>query len=170
MSADFRGHERMFQLITQVAGRAGRADAPGTVVVQTTTPDLPALQHALRHDYAAFAEEELDARKRFGMPPFRRLTRIILAHEREETARDQAGAMSERIRNVIGSLSNPGAEVLGPNPCVLTRLRGLYRYELLICVPTPSAMRELLTRLDSDGALRAKVKSVVVDVDPVSMT
>ena len=79
-SADFRAGERLFQLITQVAGRAGRAETGGRVVVQTTMPHLSVLQFALRHAYDAFARDELRARAHCGWPPFRRLARIVIAH------------------------------------------------------------------------------------------
>lgn len=170
LAADFRAHERLFQLITQVAGRAGRADASGRVVVQTTTPALPALRHALRHDYQSFAEEELPARKRAGLPPFRRLARIVLAHAREETVRREAEALYGHIREAINQLSLPGADVIGPTPCMLSRLRGKYRYDLLLRATDAMVLRQLIAHLDQSKALSTKAGSVIVDVDPVSLT
>ncbi len=170
LAADFRAHERLFQLITQVAGRAGRADTPGRVVVQTTTPELPALRHALKHDYESFVTEELQARHRAGLPPFRRLARIVLAHPREETALRESEALADRIRERIAALALEYADVLGPSPCVLARLRGKYRYDLLARTSNASTMRELMRDLDEVGALRTKAESTVIDVDPVSLT
>jgi primosomal protein N' (replication factor Y) len=169
MAADFRAHERLFQLITQVAGRAGRADATGRVVVQTTTPELPALKYALQHDYESFAAAELRDRRRVGLPPFRRLARIVLAHARDETARREAEALWGRIREAITSLALEHADVLGPNPCVLSRLRGKYRYDLLVRTLNASALRELLHHLDESGGLRTKAESTIIDVDPVAL-
>jgi primosomal protein N' (replication factor Y) len=205
LATDFRAQERLFQLITQLAGRAGRADAPGRVVVQTMTPDLPAIRCAVGHDYEGFVNAELRARERIGLPPFRRLARIVLAHKREESARSEADALAERIRTAIGStttVQNRGsaaadtvasgpragcgasddcrtgesndwyssADVLGPSPCPLARLRGKYRYDILLRTADASAMRRFLERLETKGTLRTKAESMIIDVDPVSLT
>jgi primosomal protein N' (replication factor Y) len=169
LATDFRAHERLFQLMTQVAGRAGRADAPGQVVVQTMTPEMPALSFALRHDYPAFAEAELKVREQVGFPPFRRLARVVLMHPRDETARREAEALVVRIHSTIESLKLADTDIIGPNPCTLSRLRGRYRYDVLVRTPRASDMRRLTARLDTDGALRTKAESIVVDVDPVSL-
>lgn len=170
VSADFRAHERLFQLITQVSGRAGRAHGAGTVVVQTTTPTLPALNFALNHDYESFAKEELAARKQVGLPPFRRLARIILSHERDRTVQDEAKAMAGRIHDVIASMKLEYADVLGPSPCILARLKGRYRHDLLIRTHSAGDLRRLLAELNRQKALATKAQSIVVDVDPVAMT
>ena len=167
--ADFRAHERLFQLITQVAGRAGRADRAGQVVVQTTMPDMPALTWALRHDYESFVAGELQARQKAGLPPFRRVARIVLAHPREGTARQEAEALADRIRAAIESLVLAFADVLGPNPCILNRLRGKYRYDLLLRTHGASDLRRLLHMLEQTNALRTKAESTTLDVDPVSL-
>ena len=96
--ADFRAHERLFQLITQVAGRAGRHDQAGTVVVQTTSPAIPALTFALNHDYESFVEAEMKSRQAVGLPPYSRLARVVLAHPREATARQEAEAPARANR------------------------------------------------------------------------
>ncbi|MCH7925292.1 MAG: primosomal protein N' [Planctomycetes bacterium] len=169
LGSDFRAHERLFQLVTQVAGRAGRAEVPGRVVVQTSMPELPALRHALRHDYEAFAVEELAARRKANLPPFRRLARIVLAHPREATVRQEADSLAETVRATIESLGLDFADVLGPNPCALARLRSRYRYELLLRTRTAGDMHKLTDCLNQKNALRAKVDSVMLDVDPVAM-
>lgn len=169
LSSDFRAEERLFQLITQVAGRAGRAETAGRVVVQTTMPDLPALRCALRHDYESFAAQELAQRRRVGLPPFRRLVRFVLSHEREETARQAAEQMAERVRQGMAALHLDGADVLGPNPCPLLRLRKQYRHDLLTRTRSASDLHLLLQHLESEGALRVRGASLVVDVDPVNL-
>ena len=170
LGADFRSHERLFQLITQVAGRAGRGNTPGEVVVQTHSPALPALRFALQHDYESFVNAELPMRETIGFPPFRRLARIELAHAREEIARKEAETLSDRIDAVIQAMSLEHADVLGPNPCFLPRLRGRYRYDMLVRARDASDLRSLLARLEAEGALRTKVKSMIVDVDPVALS
>jgi primosomal protein N' (replication factor Y) len=166
-SADFRAGERLFQLITQVAGRAGRAETGGRVVVQTTLPDLPVLRFALQHDYDAFAGEELRTRARCGWPPFRRLARIVVAHAREETAMNEAAVVASNASTVIGQLALDSADVLGPTPCVLSRIRGKYRYEVLIRAAHAKALRELLAGLE-EGGMRSKAL-LTIDVDPVDL-
>jgi len=169
MAVDFRAHERLFQLVTQVAGRAGRADAPGQVVVQTMTPDLPALRFALDHDYPAFAEEELSVRRQVGMPPFRRLARFVLSHEREDVTRREAEALVVRTHGAIEALALGQSDCLGPNPCPISRLRGRYRYDVIVRTPTATTLCRLLDCLRTDRALRAKATDLIIDVDPVSM-
>ncbi len=168
--ADFRAHERLFQLITQVAGRAGRHDQAGTVVVQTTSPAIPALTFALNHDYESFVEAEMKSRQAVGLPPYSRLARVVLAHPREATARQEAEALHGRIDDAITSLSLEHADVLGPTPCMITRLRGRYRYDLLIRTLTASAMQTVLDHLNKTHGLRTKAESLILDVDPLSLT
>lgn len=169
MATDFRAHERLFQLLTQVAGRAGRSDAPGQVVVQTTSPELPALTFALRHDYVAFAEAELGDRRSVRRPPFSRLARIVLTHRREETARKEAEGVVTRVQAAIHALGLSDADAEGPNPCALSRLRGKYRYDLLIRAGGASDLRRLMHHLEVQGALRTRAESTMIDVDPVEM-
>jgi len=168
-SADFRAHERLFQLITQVAGRAGRADAAGRVVVQTTTPDLPAFTFALKHDYESFAEAELASRRAIGLPPFRRLARIVVADRRDAKAGEEAESLAVRVRGSIAALALSHADVWGPTPCAIARLRGHYRHEIIIRTANATDLRALLSALQTANALRTKADSTIVDVDPVSM-
>ena len=167
---DFRSQEHLFQLMTQVAGRAGRADVPGEVVVQSTVPDTPALKFAMRHDYEGFAACELNMRRAIEFPPFSRLTRIVVADDRENTAQGQAQSLADRLSNTIASLGLDNADVLGPSPCALARIRGRYRYDLLLRARTAAEMQRLLTEANAQDALRVKAKSVVIDVDPVSLS
>jgi len=169
LGSDYRAHERLFHLVTQVAGRAGRADASGKVVVQTTMPELPALIHALEHDFESFAKEELIARQQAELPPFCRLARVVLTHARDKTARDEAELLADRIKSAANSLGLAGVEVLGPNPCILSRIRGRYRHDLLIRTPTAAEMHKLNDQLTQDNAYRTKAETVIVDIDPVSM-
>ena len=166
--ADFRAQERLFQLMTQVAGRAGRADRPGHVVVQTMSPDVPAFALAAKHDYESFAELELKTRQRFGLPPFRRLARVVVAHADERVARGETEGIVVRVNEAIASLKLEYADVVGPTPCALVRLRGKYRYDLLIRAHGPGDLRRLMNTLQESHALRSKA-SVLVDVDPVEL-
>jgi len=169
-SNDFRAQERLFQLITQVAGRAGRQDLPGEVVVQTAEPDAPALLAAVRHDFVAFAESELAIRKLVRYPPYTRLARIVLADDRPSRIESEAKLLAERIRHTMAEMNALAADVLGPTPCVLERLRGQYRWDVLLRAESATTLVSVLDRLRGDKRLRAKVKSLVIDVDPVSLT
>lgn len=170
MTADFRANERLFQLITQVAGRAGRADASGQVVVQTTTPELPALRHALRHDYESFAREELTARSHVGWPPFRRLARVIVSHAREQVARKEAESLVVSAREAIAAIPLADASVEGPTSCAMARVRGRYRFEVLVRAVSAFDLRRLTTHWLGERGLRTRAESAIVDVDPVSFT
>lgn len=168
--ADFRASERLFQLVTQVAGRAGRADAPGHVVIQTLAPDHPALTAAAHGDFAAFATDELKLRQRTALPPFSRLTRFVVADPIAPRAQGAARELTVNIQSVIPTASPTAADTLGPMPCALSRLRGQYRFETILRTASAAVMTALLDELRGRKLLRIKAKSIVVDVDPVSMT
>lgn len=167
LANDFRAQERLFQLLTQVAGRAGRGDAPGQVVVQTFTPDLPAIQHALHHDYEAFVADELPARRDAALPPFSRLARIVVSHAHEDVARSSAERIVSAATAALQRASLADAQVLGPQPAPLARLRGRYRFDLLVRAADVSALRRALALLQREKALAA-TGAIMVDVDPVS--
>ncbi len=104
------------------------------------------------------------------MPPYRRLARAVFAHARESGAKRDCASVAGVIRDRIESLSLPRADVLGPAPCALTRVRNRYRYDLLIRTATAGDLHALLTDLDAFGAWRKKQSTITLDVDPVSMT
>lgn len=126
---DFRASERTFSLLTQVAGRAGRGDEPAQVVLQTYSPDHPAVQLASAHDYEGFAALELEARRRLNFPPFTRLLVITRSDPREQAAHQQAEQEGRRLREL---LAGSRVEVLGPSPAFIPRLRSMYRWQLTI--------------------------------------
>ncbi len=168
---DFRAAERLFQLVTQVAGRAGRADIPGQVVVQTESADAPALLCAVRHDFRAFVTQEIDIRRRTRMPPFTRLTRIVIADPTEPTAQRIATELADLARGVTQELALDDADLLGPMPCVLARLRNRYRYEFLLRCQSAESMGRWLDHLRATGTLNPRGGATVqVDVDPLSLT
>jgi len=170
VAADFRAHERLFQLITQVAGRAGRADRPGRVIVQTTMPELTALQCAMAHDYPTFADQEIAVRNRVNLPPFSRLARLVLAEARESLVRQRAEDMARRFKELMTTESIMEAEVLGPHPCSHRRLRGKYRYDMLIRANDAGTLQRTMQAAAANGLLQGGAVSLIVDVDPVSLT
>ncbi len=158
---DLRSEERTFQLVTQLAGRAGRGgDGHGRVIVQTTNPQHPAILAAATHDADGFLREELARRKQFGYPPYSTLIRIVVAHHDQKTARDLA-------REISGPLAAAGAgEVLGPAP--LFRLKGKEREQILLKaprrMPAVAAVRAALKPIEGKASrLRAQL---IVDVAP----
>lgn len=136
---DFRASERAFQLLTQVAGRAGRAEAPGRVIVQTFNPDHFCIQAAAAHDYAVFSAVELEARERYGYPPYRRLVKLLYTSHDRYAAQVEATAMSAALERAIRERGLAGTDVVGPAPAFIERLRGRYRWQIILRGPDPVA-------------------------------
>ncbi|HSM08238.1 MAG TPA: primosomal protein N' [Gemmatimonadota bacterium] len=130
---DFRAAERTFQLLAQVAGRAGRGAEPGEVLVQTLRPDHPALRCTLTHDFVGFAKQEIEDRAGPGYPPHVRLANLVVSGEDETSVADAAGGLAEWL---LAGLEATGLgdsiTVLGPAPCPIDRLRGRWRWHLLL--------------------------------------
>ena len=145
---DFRASERAMQLLAQVAGRSGRADKPGEVILQTLSPAHPAVSQTISGDYARFAEEELKARKDLRYPPYCSLTRLVWESEDKARVRQAAADAAEILKD---TLKISGHECVGPSPCVLSILRNFHREHLLIKSPSErwqealSAARNLKT-------------------------
>ncbi len=163
--ADFRASERTFQLLTQVAGRAGRGDLPGEAIVQTLYPTHYSIQLACRQDYPAFFDRELRFRQAMRYPPVVSLVNTIVRARTYTAAMDDAASLVDRLRRQ--DAAGRAYRVLGPAPAPLGRLRGEYRVQLLMKGPNRRRMREAL-----QAALAARpdlARRVVVDVDPVSV-
>jgi primosomal protein N' (replication factor Y) len=141
---DFRAAERTFQLLTQVAGRAGRGARPGRVVVQTFVPDHYALIPVATHDFETFYRAELEHRRALGYPPFGDLTRVVVSAEDEGEALAGAGLLAEAARAAVGAGAPgtaPAIEVLGPAPAPIARLRSRFRFMVLIKGRDAAALR-----------------------------
>lgn len=159
---DFRASERTFQLVTQVVGRAGRADKPGRAVIQAFQPEHPAVQCALRQDFEAFAAGELPDRKATGYPPYGRLARIVGRGTSEKKVRE---VLAECARALRGVAPSPLA-VLGPTPCPLARLQEEYRYHILLKARSPKEISAMLAVVDFKLTRGVRM---AVDVDPLSL-
>jgi primosomal protein N' (replication factor Y) len=162
---DFRAAERTFQLITQVAGRAGRGDAPGRVVLQTFVPDDPTIRAALKQDYAGFAKTELAARKELNFPPYSRMVRIILRDQELEKLSQLGDELAGALRLAIGSRP---IDMRGPMPCAISRIAGYLRSQILMTGARASLLQEVLAEVRRKGSL-GKTDRIAVDVDPVSL-
>jgi primosomal protein N' (replication factor Y) len=130
---DFRAGERTFQLLTQVAGRAGRGPEGGKVIIQTYAPEHYAIASAARYDYRGFYEMELSFRRQHGYPPFRRLARLVYSHPNDGRARREAIRLAQCLKEAQEIQDSRGMTVLGPVPPYTRRVRGRYRWQLLLC-------------------------------------
>ncbi len=156
---DFRSGERTFQLLTQVAGRAGRGLLGGRVIFQTYHPDHYAVVVAAAHDYAGFAARELAFRREQGYPPYRRLAKLVYEDASPSRARTQAEALAEILRGALAQRGLPATDLIGPVPPFFDRLRDRYRWQVLLRHADPA---EFLRAVPIPPGWR-------VDVDPVSV-
>ncbi|MEZ6073287.1 MAG: primosomal protein N' [Pirellulales bacterium] len=164
---DFRAAERTFQLIAQVAGRTGRGEQGGEVLVQTFSPEHPAVQAAVRHDFEAFAGGELPSRRRFGYPPAAALVRVVFRGSSEELVRTSSEEMAQRLRERAAAAEGD-TRVLGPAPAPIARLRERYRYHLQLHGTRREQLADVVQSV-SDRFEAAGDVEWIVDVDPVSM-
>jgi primosomal protein N' (replication factor Y) len=162
---DFRAAERTFQLLTQVAGRAGRGNIPGIVLIQTINPDHYAVRMAAAQDYAAFYQKELHFRRMMHYPPFSAMANVLVRAEKQEAAM--------RMSSELGLLLNPPPEklkIMGPAEAPVPRLKNEYRYQFLVKAASRKALNALLQRIRA-FALEHKwgATALVIDVDPLTL-
>lgn len=161
---DFRANERTFQLVTQVAGRTGRGPKGGEVFVQTFQPDHLTIQLAAKHDYDAFARDELQTRRRLGYPPFGRLARIVVRSQQRQRAHEAIQAVAGRF---IEPARVAGITVLGPQPCPISKISRFWRYHLLLKAPSARALLHFFDGVRSDLSPPGNIQ-MAIDVDPQS--
>ncbi len=164
---DFRSAERTFQLITQVMGRAGRGDAPGRVLVQSLAPDHYAITRAASHDFAGFYAEELEYRREAGYPPFAHLAALIFSGNSEAAVEKGAEAAAALLRTVRQELRSR-VEILGPAAPPLAKIRGRYRWQVLLKSTGRTDLHRLLAAFKGSVKLPATVR-LAIDIDPVDM-
>jgi len=162
---DWRASERTFQLVAQVAGRAGRSSRGGLVIVQTLHPDHPAIRAAVQHDYRAFVASELPQREASGYPPFTEVVRILVSHADRERTVEAARRAKEKLAPLAGE---HGVELLGPAPCPIERIRGRWRWQLLLKCRRVDELTRVVAWARERVAASAPVR-VTLDVDPASM-
>ena len=192
---DFRAAERTFHLVTQVAGRTGRGPKGGRVLVQTFSPDHPAIRAAVRHDYAAFAAGELPIRQMLRYPPFASMIRLVVRGPVEPVAAEFADYIAQRLADGVerGRLVAvwPGVHcrtrpdgvsvqpwpcravatatrILGPAPCPFARLKGRYRFQIQVQGPEGEPLRAAVRQATAELEPPEDVQWIV-DVDPVEM-
>jgi primosomal protein N' (replication factor Y) len=156
----FRAGERTFQLLSQVAGRAGRGRRPGLVIIQTYTPEHYAIIAAAKQDYKAFYEQEIAFRYQYGNPPFNRLASMVYSHTNAKRCEEEAQEMARLLREGRDSQGLANAAILGPVPAYVQRLRGRYRWQVIVRSPDPLAILSKITI----------GQGWTVDIDPVGLT
>lgn len=165
---DFRSAERTFDLVEQVAGRAGRGKLDGLVLVQTYMHDATAIRAAAAYDRGRFLRDELPKRKMLGYPPYARLANILVWGADEAEVRTEAMKLSERVNETIVDIMGPGWQNLGAAPCAIDKLRGQHRWHILIKAPAGSDISKLAEPVIRKRKANKKV-NVAVDVDPYSL-
>ncbi len=163
--SDFRASERTFQLIVQVAGRAGRSDLPGEVIVQTLHEEEPAIQFAVKHDYVGFAADELPSRQATNLPPFSRVIRFLVRHSDMSKAEQGARELADLLRKI---LPPDAATMIEPQQAMVAKIQNLYRFQiLLICRRAGVVQQALFGRMEQ--ITRDIPAEVIADVDPVQI-
>ncbi len=165
-SSDYHSTERTFQLITQVAGRAGRADKPGEVLVQTYSPEHYCIQKAQQQDYTGFYQNEIAARKIMECPPFTHLAQVVLTGPREDIVVQGAARLGKLM---VHYAEGRPIEVLGPSPAALGRINNIFRWKLLIKCKEEDRLRAFVDYCCDKFMKEEKRVTVLVDIDPVTI-
>jgi len=165
--ADFRAGERTFQLLTQVAGRAGRGDVEGEVVVQTFSPVHPAIQFARCHDFVGYFEAEMEFREQLLYPPFTRAALLTIRGRNEDKVKFSADHIKRELEKLIPKL--PDLVIAGPAPAPLLRAENFYRYQIMLRLGQMSALSRHLALIDAQLTLPDDV-TLTIDIDPVNLS
>ncbi|HLX43213.1 MAG TPA: primosomal protein N', partial [Bryobacteraceae bacterium] len=162
---DFRSAERTFQLLTQAAGRAGRGETPGVVLIQTINPDHYAIRCAAAQDYEAFYAKEIEFRRLMSYPPYGALASVMVRSAREEEALTRSGALARVLEP-----APEGLKILGPAAAAVARVKNEYRYQMLLKSSSRKQLNEVLGELQRFAAAEKwNPTSLVIDVDPVTL-
>ncbi|HVR42512.1 MAG TPA: primosomal protein N' [Thermoanaerobaculia bacterium] len=162
---DFRSAEKTFYLLTQVAGRSGRGDRPGKVVIQSAFPHHYAIQHAIRQDYEAFYRAEIEFRRRFHYPPTSSMIALLFRGEELEAVERAAARGGELLEKAVAGIRD--VRIQGPAPAPLARIKGVWRYQILVRSAHRPALRRAVERAVLAESFRGA--DLVVDVDPVNI-
>ena len=161
---DFRSSERVFALLSQVSGRAGRGSRSGKVLIQTFDPEHATLSLVAHHDYAGFAESELAQRQALGYPPYGHLVNLVLMGNDSKKVETLSGRLAKELADIACNV-----EILGPADCLVSRIRGKKRMQILLKAETRHPLRRLIEFLKSKRCPAMPGVSVIVDVDPLDM-
>ena len=171
---DFRASERTFQILSQVTGRAGRGNHKGRVIVQTFNPDHYAVRAATGHDFFLFFEKEIGLRQQLGYPPYSHLAFLRLKGNQKEKTLEASHYLASNIKAVLANWPKRGKElmVLGPVEAPLSKLKGKYRWQILIKSRSVSILQHLLNEAEmfSKPFLQSRGVQLIVDIDPYQMS
>lgn len=166
---DFRSAERGFQLLTQVAGRAGRGEYAGRVLFQTYNPEFYALESAREQNYDKFYNAEIKSRQEFIYPPFTQIIRVIISSDNSERAEGCIDQIADRLSSLIDKYGfDEHLEMLGPSPCVIEKLNGLYRFQILLKNKIYDKGHQFITKFIKSIKLPKDIR-IAVDVDPIDI-
>jgi len=174
---DFRASERTFHLITQVAGRTGRGERGGRVIIQTSQPDHPAILAAAKHDYGRFVQQELPIRKLLGYPPYSQMVRIVVRGKNEAKTLEFAKTFAEKLQGAAqlqraGGASPPvlsdGVVILGPAPAPIAKAKNFFRFHIHLRSDSGDRLRELVRTVATALKTPPEIQWII-DVDPVDM-
>jgi primosomal protein N' (replication factor Y) len=163
---DFRASERTFQLLTQVAGRAGRSDSEGEAIIQTYSPGHYAVQAARKHDYEGFYTQEIENRRVLGYPPFSCLARFLLIGAHSNEVEKIGENLAEKIKKLSGQEE---VQILGPAPAPLSRIRDYYRYHLILKSPRFDLLHNIAAEARAQFVYPASRMRVVIDIEPQNL-
>ena len=166
---DFRASERTFQLLTQVAGRAGRGPAGGAVIIQTAVPGHYAVTHAVGHDYVGFADRELEERLEPGYPPHMRIANLIFSARSEVIVQEAAEAAADWLQGLFDARKLQDIRMVGPAPCPIDRIRGRWRWHLLLKSKPDGSLGHVLRYFAPRFEPAKSDVRVEIDRDPVSL-
>lgn len=166
---DFRASERGFQLLTQVAGRSGRGEFSGSVIFQTYNPDFYALESAKSQNYKEFYKTEIQTREEFDYPPFSQVMRIILSSENNFRAEKSAQEIALRLNSIIDKQGiSERLIVLGPTPCVIEKIKGMYRFQVIIKNKLEEKGHMFISKFLNQITMPKDIK-LTIDVDPIDI-
>lgn len=155
---DYRACERVFQILTQVSGRAGRSLLGGRVILQTYQPEHYVIQASSKHDFIGFYQQELENRKQYSYPPYGKLVRLVFYHRKNDQAEIEARQVAELIRKRMRDAEATTTTLIGPAPCFFDRLDGEYRWQIILRGPNPSSL-----------VPKERVRGWRVEVEPLSL-
>lgn len=166
---DFRSSERTFQLLTQVAGRAGRGEVFGEVVIQTFNPDHYSILRAKDHDYLGFYQEEIQFRRALEYPPFSRFINFRLVGNSEKRTKGMAEEMGKISQSLLKKGYGKGIEILGPSTAPFAKMRGKFRWQMLARGKSPPLLHQFAKTVTSrmEVLLKGKGVNLDIDVDPI---
>ena len=166
---DFRASERTFQLLTQVAGRAGRGPAGGSVIIQTSAPGHYAVEHAIEHDYEGFADRELEERSEPGYPPHTQIANLIFSGRTEIGVQEAAESASNWLLGLFRARAIHDVDLVGPAPCPIDRIRGRWRWHIILKTTTGAVLGAVLRFFAERHQPPGAALRIEVDRDPVNL-